>query len=67
MAETTLANDGTKLPLSDLPTTLVFSGQFISTISVVYANPAGIDKTYIQTFTNDGTNITNISRFEVQP
>jgi hypothetical protein len=56
MSETVQANDGAMLPLSSLPTQLVFSGSFISTISVTYAG-----KNYTQTFINDGTTITYIS------
>jgi len=49
-------NTGTPLPLDSLPSTLVFSGGFISTITVQY-----FGETYVQTFTNDGTDITDIS------
>ena len=56
MSDTVTASNGVQLPLTDCPTTLTWSGDFISTIVVVYQ---GI--TYTQTFTNDGTNITHIS------
>lgn len=57
MAETvsTIPN-GAMLPLDSLPAALVYSGGFISTITVVYAG-----NTYVQTFTNNGVNITYIS------
>lgn len=64
MAETVTASDGTQLPLADLPQTLAYSGGFISTITVTY--PSRLNRTptnYVQTFTNNGTNITNISNF----
>ena len=47
---------GTPLPLGDLPVTLAYSGSFISSLTVQYYN-----NTYVQTFTNNGTNITSIS------
>lgn len=50
------------LPISDLATTIAFSGGFVSTLTVVYS---GI--TYVQTFTNNGTNVTNISQWVPQP
>ncbi len=50
-----------QLPLSDLAQTLAYSGGFISTITVVYQGT-----TYVQTFTNDGTNITEISQWVPQ-
>lgn len=56
MSGTVQANDGAMLPLDSLPQTFAYSGGFISSITVFYAN-----QTYIQTFTNDGTNITYIS------
>ena len=56
MSSTVQANDGTMLPLEDMPLTLAFSGDFIATITGVYQG-----KTYVQTYTNNGTNITGIS------
>ena len=56
MSETVQANDGAMLPLSSLAQQFVYSGNFISTITVLYAG-----KTYVQTFLNDGTNIIYIS------
>lgn len=56
MSETVQANDGAMLPLASLAAQLVYSGSFISTITVIYAN-----NTYVQTFLNDGTNIIYIS------
>ncbi len=57
MSETvTATNNGASIPLDSLPQTFAYSGSFVSTITVVYQ---GI--TYVQTFTNDGTNITAIS------
>ncbi len=48
----------TSLPLSDLKQTIAYSGDFISTITVVYRGT-----TFVQTFLNNGTNITNVSQF----
>lgn len=63
MSETVTASDGAKLPLSDLPMTITYSGNLPQTFSVSYANPAGFTTTYIQTFTYTGTNVTSISRW----
>jgi hypothetical protein len=56
MSETVTANDGTQLPLSSLAQEFTYSGSFVSTITVLYR-----DKTYVQTFINNGTNIVYIS------
>ena len=56
MSETVQANDGAMLPLDSLATQIVYSGGFVSTITVMYAG-----KTYVQTFLNDGTDIIYIS------
>lgn len=57
MSETvTTIPDGTALPLDSLPITLAYSGTFVSTITAVYRG-----NTYVQTFVNNGTNITSIS------
>jgi len=56
MSSTVQASDGTMLPLEDIPLTFAFSGGFIATITGVYQG-----KTYVQTYTNNGTNITAIS------
>ena len=54
MSETvTTIPDGVQLPLDSLPATIAYSGSFVSTITVVYEG-----NTYVQTFTNNGTNIT---------
>ena len=52
---------GTPLPLGDLPELIAYDGAFVSTITVQYYG-----NTYIQTFTNNGTNITNISGWVLQ-
>lgn len=57
--------DGVDLPLDALEQIFDYSGDFISTITVEY--PPGSGKTYVQTFTNDGVNITGISGWELQP
>ena len=64
MSETVTASDGTALPLDSLATTLVWSGGFISTITVQYpAKSTGVLSYFTQTFTNNGTNITGISNW----
>ena len=52
---------GEKVPLDSLEQTFAYSGGFLSTITVEYRGT-----TYVQTFTNDGTNITNISKWVQQ-
>jgi hypothetical protein len=47
-----------ELPLGSLNQAFTYDGTFVETITVVYQ---GV--TFVQTFTNDGTNITNISAF----
>jgi hypothetical protein len=58
MSETVVASDGAMLPLSSLPTEIIYAGGFVSTITVQYQS-----KTYVQTFLNDGTNIIFISNW----
>ena len=61
MSETVQANDGTMLPLDSITNTIAYSGSFVSTITVNYQG-----NTYVQTFTNNGTNITVISNWVKQ-
>ena len=61
MSETAQADDGAMLPLDSLTTLLTYSGGFPATATVDYQG-----FTYVQTFTNNGTNITNISGWVVQ-
>lgn len=56
MGLTVNANDGAMLPLDSLTQTFAYDGLFLASISVTYQN-----NYYVQTFTNDGTNITSIS------
>lgn len=62
MSETVQANDGAMLPLSSLEQTLTYDGTFVATVTVVYAG-----KTYVQTMQNDGTYVTVVGGWEVQP
>lgn len=62
MSDTVTASDGAQLPLDSLPMTFTYSSTFVATISVFYQG-----NTYVQTFTNDGTNITFISGWELDP
>lgn len=56
MSETVQANDGAMLPLSSLAQQFEYSGSFVTSITVLYQG-----NTYVQTFINDGTDITYIS------
>lgn len=56
MSETVQANDGAMLPLSSLAQQFTYDGDFVETITVYYAGSY-----YVQTFENDGTQITYIS------
>jgi hypothetical protein len=56
MSGTVQANDGEMLPLDNLAQQFVYSGSFISTITVTFAG-----RNYVQTFYNDGTNIIYIT------
>ena len=58
MGATVQANDGAMLPLESLAQEFVFSGGFISTITVDYAGSV-----YVQTYLNDGTDIIYISNW----
>ena len=62
MSSTVTGSNGVQIPLDSVPLVFTYDGDFVETISCVYRG-----LTYIQTFTNDGTNITNISPFMVQP
>ncbi len=58
---TVQASNGKLLPMDSLAQTFAYDGDFLDTITVVYE-----DITYIQTFTNDGTDITVISKWVAQ-
>lgn len=62
MSITVATNTIPQLPIDDLAKVLTYDGDFIATMSVVYQ---GV--TYVKTYTNDGTNITDISVWEAQP
>jgi len=62
MSETvTPQGGGAQIPLDSLAQTFAYSGNFLSTITIVYS---GV--TYVQTFTNNGTDITVISEWVPQ-
>lgn len=61
MIETVLADDGVQLPLAQLAQTFAYDGSFVDTITVTY-----LGNDYVQTFTNDGTNITEITGWVLQ-
>lgn len=60
-AETILSSNGVGLPINNLAVAITYDGSFVSTLTVVY-NAI----TYVQTFLNDGTDITHISQWEPQ-
>lgn len=53
--------EGTPIPLDSLPQAFTYSGDFIATCTIQYYG-----NTYVQTFENNGTNITNISGWVLQ-
>ncbi len=53
--------NATPIPINDVPQTFVYSGAFLSTITIQYYG-----NTYVQSFTNDGTNILTISGWVLQ-
>lgn len=61
MSETVATTTIGQLPVADLEQTFSYDGTFVETITVVYR---GV--TYVQTFGNDGTNITTISNWVAQ-
>lgn len=61
MIETVLASDNTQLPLAQLEQVFTYDGSFVDTITVVYTG-----NTYVQTFINNGTKITEISGWIAQ-
>jgi hypothetical protein len=61
MSETVQASDGTQIPLNSVTQTIAYTGDFVSTITVVYQG-----KTFVQTFDNDGSHITDISNWVAQ-
>ena len=61
MSETVATSTIGQLPVDDLEQTLTYDGNFVETITVEYR---GV--TYVKTYTNDGTNIVNISVWEAQ-
>lgn len=68
MSETVTASDGTPLPLDSLAQEFTYTGALIATISVEYPSvqaPYALT-TYVQTFTYDGTNVTDISGWIAQ-
>ena len=62
MSDTVTASNGVQLPLNDLEQTFTYDTTFVATISVMYRGIPGQSGLvqYIQTFTNDGTDITGI-------
>ena len=62
MGSTVTASNGVQLPIDSLPIAIAWSGSFVNTMTTFYA---GV--TYVQTFTNNSTDITNISNWVAQP
>ena len=63
MGSTVTASDGTALPLDSLAVAITWDGSFVATLTVNYPNLAGVPTNYVQTFTNNGTDITNVSQW----
>lgn len=67
MSETVMASNGVMLPVNDLPLTIGYvevgdpAVTFVQTFTVSYQGT-----TYIQTFTNNGAQITGWSRWVAQ-
>ncbi len=61
MSQTVPTTASPQLPLDALPIALTYDGDFVHTMTVVCY---GV--TYVKTFDNDGTNITNISAWVAQ-
>ena len=59
--DTVTATDGTELQLVAMNQAFTYSGNFIATITVALG-----PQEYVQTFTNNGTQITNISQWVAQ-
>jgi hypothetical protein len=68
MSETIIANDGTSVPVNDLPVTIGYTDGLVTTLTYIYANQTtGLPTTYVQTITRDGNgNATAISRLVAQ-
>lgn len=65
--QTTLANDGTALPLDMLDMTLGYTGSNVTTLTVNYpSSQSGIPTDFVQTITYSGSNVTNISQWVAQ-
>ena len=52
---------GTQIPLDSVEQAFTYTGDFVATITIEWAA-----ETYVQTFTNNGTQITNISGWVLQ-
>lgn len=61
MSETVQASDGTPIPLDSVTQAITYSGDFVTAITVIYEG-----HTYVQTFTNNGEQITQISNWVKQ-
>lgn len=60
MVSEEIAEDGTHIPVDSLEQTIVYDGNFVLTITLSY-----LGRTYRQFYTNDGSNITNISQWKM--
>ena len=61
MSDYVTASNGVQLELNALAKTLTYSGGLVTTQTVVFSG-----KTYVQTYTNNGTQITGVSQWVVQ-
>jgi hypothetical protein len=62
VSETVVAEGGKLLPIDSLEQTFAYTGSDLTSISVTYAG-----FTYVQTFTYDAGNLTNVSQWVQQP
>ena len=53
--------NGMQIPIDSCAKTYVYDGEIVETITVEW-----MDGTYIQTYTNDGTNITSVTGWVLQ-
>lgn len=66
MSETVIASDGNPLPINDLPQSLGYTGNNVTSFTVQYPNKAGVLTTYIQTLTYAGDNVIAFSQWVAQ-
>ena len=61
MGVTVTASNGAQLPIDSLPVSITYSGNFVATMTTLYAGVV-----YVQTYTNNGTHITSFTNWVAQ-